>query len=144
MKILVDNKQKCGIYKIKNLINNKCYIGSTTGLLKYRCITHRYHLRYNRHTNQHLQNSWNKYGENNFEFSIIELCQPDKCLDREQYYIDTLKPEYNILQFSNSTLGYKHTIKAKKKIFRLFKLSALMKQIFPKGKSPLYHHLPGH
>jgi len=116
MKILVDNKQKCGVYKIKNLINNKCYIGSTTKLLKYRCITHRCHLRYNRHTNQHLQNAWNKYGENNFEFSIIELCQPNKCLDREQHYIDILNPEYNILQFSTGTFGYKHSDEAKKKI----------------------------
>ena len=117
MKILVDNKTKCGVYKIRNIVNNKCYIGSTTGTLKNRCITHRCNLRYNRHTNQHLQNSWNKYGEDGFEFSLVELCQPNQCFDREQYYIDILKPEYNIIQFvGQGILGYKHTDEAKKKI----------------------------
>jgi len=116
MKILVDNKQKCGVYKIKNLINNKCYIGSTSGFLKYRAITHRYNLRYNKHTNQHLQNAWNKYGENNFEFSLVELCNINECIIREQYHIDTLTPEYNIAKLAGSTLGYKHTDEAKKKI----------------------------
>jgi len=120
MKILIDNKIKCGVYKIQNLVNNKCYIGSTTGVLKYRCITHRCHLRHNRHSNQHLQNSWNKYGEDNFEFSVLEMCDIDRCVNREQYYIDTLNPEYNINKFANSTFGYKHTKEAKEKISNAF------------------------
>ena len=51
-----------------------------------------------------------------FEFSLVELCQPNQCFDREQYYIDVLKPNYNILQFAGGTLGYKHTNETKKKI----------------------------
>ena len=119
MIILVDDKQKTGVYKIRNVINNKFYIGSTTGLLKSRCVTHRSKLRHKKHKNPHLQNAWNKYGENNFEFSLIENCGINEIFNREQYYIDTLKPEYNILQNAGTVLGYKHTQKTKEKISKL-------------------------
>jgi len=37
-----------------------------------------------------------KYGYSNFSLEILEYCEPSKCIEREQYYIDLLKPEYNI------------------------------------------------
>lgn len=37
-----------------------------------------------------------KYGYSNFSLKILEYCEPSKCIDREQYYLDLLKPEYNI------------------------------------------------
>ena len=50
-----------------------------------------------------------KHGYSNFKLEILEYCAPEECIEREQYYIDTLKPEYNILNVAGSTLGYKHT-----------------------------------
>lgn len=50
-----------------------------------------------------------KYGYANFKLEIIEYCNSNVVLLREQYYIDLLKPEYNILSITGSTLGYKHT-----------------------------------
>jgi group I intron endonuclease len=50
-----------------------------------------------------------RYGYTNFRLEILEYCNPDVVLIREQYYIDLLKPEYNILSRAGSTLGYKHT-----------------------------------
>ena len=99
-----------GVYKIENLTNGKIYIGSTAtlGFLK-RWRIHRNHLRANTHINQHLQNSWNKYGEQQFKFHIVEECIPSKCLIREQHYIDTLHPDYNIHTIAGSALGYRHT-----------------------------------
>lgn len=61
----------CGIYKIVNITNSKVYIGQSNNIKK-RWTEHRSALNNNRHVNVHLQNAWNKYGENNFEFVIIE------------------------------------------------------------------------
>lgn len=87
----------CGIYKIVNLINGKIYIGSSKNL-RVRLWKHRSLLRHNKHYNSHLQNSWNKYGENNFDYAILETCDEENQYKREQFYIDTLHPEYNIAE----------------------------------------------
>jgi group I intron endonuclease len=50
-----------------------------------------------------------KYGYSNFKLEILEYCKPNDLLLKEQYYIDLLKPEYNILRTAGSTIGYKHT-----------------------------------
>lgn len=61
---------KC-VYMIKNLINGKAYVGSST-CLRRRFKQHREELRGNYHKNRKLQNSWNKYKEKSFEFSLLE------------------------------------------------------------------------
>lgn len=81
-----------GVYKITNTVNGKFYVGSAINI-KRRWTVHRYKLRHNKHDNKHLQSAWNKYGESAFEFSIIELCEDS--LQKEQHYLDALKPEYN-------------------------------------------------
>jgi len=82
------------IYSIKNTINEAIYIGSTKNFSK-RKKTHKNSLIKNKHHSIHLQRAWNKYGEENFKFEIIEECEINKRVYREQYYIDTLKPIYN-------------------------------------------------
>jgi len=57
-----------------------------------------------------------KYGYYNFQLEILEYCEPSNCIDREQYYIDLLKPEYNILKTAGSKLGSKHSVETKNKI----------------------------
>ncbi len=78
-----------GIYKIFNTITKKLYIGSSENI-KQRWQKHKALLRYNKHDNYYLQNAWNKYGEDSFEFSIIEECSLSDLLNKEQYYLDTL------------------------------------------------------
>lgn len=85
----------CGIYIIINTVNNHRYVGSSVNI-KRRLENHRADLRHNNHANAHLQNAWNKYGENSFIFSVLEKCSKDNRFVREQYYVDILKPEYNI------------------------------------------------
>ena len=63
---------------------------------------HRAELRHNNHENPYLQASWNKYGEDKFDYYIIENCDENHLLEREQNYIDTMKPEYNINLENNS------------------------------------------
>lgn len=77
-----------GIYQIKNTQNNKLYIGSTNNF-KNRFSSHIRNLRKNQHSNQHLQNSWNEYGEDVFHFEIIELCEVKVLLEREQAHINS-------------------------------------------------------
>jgi group I intron endonuclease len=89
----------CGIYAIKNIDTGKLYIGSSKRI-PYRMNVHRKRLNENRHDNQHLQNAWNKYGKDRFEFYLIEECDEKQLFEREQYYVDyyTSLPEgvYNI------------------------------------------------
>jgi group I intron endonuclease len=51
-----------------------------------------------------------KYGYSNFSLDILEYCEPSVLIKREQYYLDTLKPEYNILKKAGSSFGYKHSL----------------------------------
>ena len=88
-------ENKSGIYCIHNTVNDKRYIGSSKNLL-HRLYTHRAYLRKNRHVNSKLQNSWNKHGEEAFRCYVLEFCEPKILLEREQFYIDELKPWYNI------------------------------------------------
>lgn len=79
-------KNNCGIYKITNLINNKCYIGQSTRL-SIRKRGHFRDLENGKHINKHLQRSFNKYGENNFKFEILQYCIPDELDELEKFYI---------------------------------------------------------
>jgi group I intron endonuclease len=76
-----------GIYKIENLVNNKVYIGQAINI-ENRWKGHKKDLRNNYHCNKHLQSAWDKYGEENFKFEIIEECEEDNLTEREQYWID--------------------------------------------------------
>ncbi len=64
----------CGIYKIECIANRKCYIGVSTDLLS-RKNQHFNSLRKREHTNEEMQFDFNKYGEDNFSYEILELCQ---------------------------------------------------------------------
>ena len=107
--------KNCGIYVIQNTINNHIYIGSSINL-KQRFSQHKSTLRNNTHKNKHLQSAWNKYGEENFEFIIIEhTSNIKKVLNRENIHIRLYKPEYNNIQVNNDEKFF-HSEETKKKI----------------------------
>ena len=93
------------IYMIINVINGKFYIGSTDDI-KGRWHTHLYCLNKNIHHSKHLQHAWNKYGEEAFEFEVLEEFEVEdkqEQFNREQLYLDLFKPwdsniGYNISQ----------------------------------------------
>lgn len=87
--------EKSGIYKIVNIENGKFYIGSSKDL-NGRWIQHKSGLKNKKHINIILQRAWDKYGKDKFTFQIVEECDKSILLEREQFYIDTLNPEYNI------------------------------------------------
>lgn len=83
-----------GIYRIRNLVNNKCYYGSSKQIEK-RWKNHKTSLIGNTHYNTLLQRAWNKYGEHNFVFEVVKECKEENLLLEEQKYLDK-NPEYNI------------------------------------------------
>lgn len=75
-----------GIYVIRNILDDKKYVGST-GKLSVRWGQHRRALNGNVHFNPLLQNAWNKHGEASFIYEIVELCDAPSLLDREEFWI---------------------------------------------------------
>ena len=108
-----------GIYCIFNFEANKAYVGQAVDL-KRRFGKHLLDLRKNRHVNRPLQESWNHYGEEAFEFSLVEEVETLADLtSREQLWMDTLKVSvnlYNLCPAAESRLGKKHTPEAIEKI----------------------------
>jgi len=76
-----------GVYQIRCLITGQIYIGSAVNMLA-RWAEHRRSMRRGAHVNQHLQQAWNKYGEENFEFTVVEYVKRAFLLRIEQEWID--------------------------------------------------------
>lgn len=110
-----------GIYEIRNILNGKKYIGSSVNL-EYRCDDHFRRLAQGTHANGHLQNAYNKYGRDAFQFTELLHCAPKDLVVLEQTMMDANKPEYNIFKFARSSLGNqvwlgrKHTEETKRKM----------------------------
>lgn len=104
-----------GIYIIINNVNKNSYVGSSINISK-RWGDHRFKLNRGIHSNKYLQNSWAKYGKDNFIFLLIEPCGKENLIKREQYYIDTLNPVYNVKKIANSSLGVKCSDETKAKL----------------------------
>lgn len=103
-----------GIYQILCVPTGKVYIGSTKNLA-YRWKRHAQLLRLQRHENSYLQHAWNKYGASAFEFTVIELVLSSFRVEREQFWLDKLRPYdrergFNIsLKADAPMAGRKHT-----------------------------------
>lgn len=136
---------KSGVYQIVNTINGKRYIGSSINIKK-RWREHRGALKGRRHHNTYLQRSWDKYGKSNFDFQVIYYCGRDTVCNNEQFFLDVLSPEYNILdiagrppvltgednpnygkhftkehrrKIAKANTGYRHSEETKKKLSKL-------------------------
>lgn len=104
------------IYKIKSKSTDKIYIGSAVNFVnRKRC--HLSDLRKNKHHSILLQRICNKYGIEDFEFIILErVYDKNKLIEREQFYIDQLKPHLNILPKAGSSYGNKLSQETKQKL----------------------------
>ena len=105
--IFAENRKKAGIYRWINNINKNTYIGSSINL-SARLYTY-YSLRSLAKSNRPTEQALLKHGFSNFSLEILEYCDAKVLLEREQYYLDKLKPEYNIVEKAGSIIGYKHT-----------------------------------
>lgn len=96
--------KRSGIYEIRNKVNNNIYIGSAVSLFDRKNL-HFSQLKRGIHHSIILQRAYNKYGKNNLVFKIIEECDITILIEREQYYIDTLNPLYNVCKIAGSSTG---------------------------------------
>jgi group I intron endonuclease len=118
--------RKIGIYCFENLINNKKYIGQSVHI-EARLNAHISMLRGGYDDSLVLQNAWNKYGEDNFKYYILEECFEEELNDKEKYWIKELKTHvsfggYNIsMGGSSGMLGRKHTDESRKKMSEALK-----------------------
>lgn len=88
-----------GIYAIRNKCNKNLYIGSTIQSFGTRWEQHRYRLKKEIHSNCYLQNAWNKYGKDNFEFIMLWITHDKNLMALriiETLYIHNLCPAYNM------------------------------------------------
>lgn len=86
-----ENRNKSGVYLIKNNENGKRYVGSSSD------ITRRFYLYYSLYhitirKNSLICRALLKYGYSKFSVEIIEYCDPKFLIEKEQYYIDNLNP----------------------------------------------------
>lgn len=112
-----ENKGLSGVYRWTNLITGDSYVGGAIN------FTSRLNYYFNenslgrtlKRSNSRIVRSLLKYGHSSFSFEILEHCAPKNVINREQYYIDLLEPEYNICQTAGSMLGFRHTEESKAK-----------------------------
>lgn len=104
--------KKCGIYLIRNTVNNKVYIGKSKNIYKRIC-QHISDLNKNdfKKENSYLIHSWNKYGRNSFEYIILEYLELNETVlsKRELYWMKVFKSlnknfGYNLRSDSNTKM----------------------------------------
>jgi len=115
-KILLENKNKSGVYMWKNLTNGKCYVGSSVDLRhrfsKYFNVNHLLYA-----NNMYICRALLKHGYAKFSLDILEYCEAQKCLKREDYYLKLLNPEYNTSQNASAPMfGLTHSEEVRKKM----------------------------
>ena len=108
----------CGIYLITNLSNKKVYVGQSVDISN-RWHNHRRNLDSGTHHNEHLQSAWNKYGADNFSFSVLELCSEASLNDREFYWIDSLDACNPLCGYNMINRGHDRSVTREETILKL-------------------------
>lgn len=112
-KIIKENRGKPGVYRLTNKKTGSFYVGSSIDLksrfLRYYNVNN---LR-NPKCKMKISRAIYKYGYSNFKLEILEYCDKSNTIQREQYYLDLLKPDYNINPTAGSLLGFKHSEQTK-------------------------------
>ena len=103
-----------GIYKIRNLINNKVYIGQSINIAR-RWKDHRSAINDETYKDYPLYKAIQKYGIENFEFSVIEECEKEELNEKEKYWISCYNSYNNGYNQTKGGDGCSHPIKLTEK-----------------------------
>jgi len=105
-----------GIYIIRSTCNlRRVYVGSAKNI-SIRWSLHRRDLAKGRHHSIKLQRHYDKYGAEDLIYEMLELCPIEALINREQYYIDKLRPYFNICKIAGSSLGVRRSRKTRDKL----------------------------
>jgi group I intron endonuclease len=134
--IYKENKNKIGIYRFVNKINGKSYVGSSTNLgTRLSVYFSKKGMSSRLKTKKSIiYDALLKHGYDDFTLEILEYCKIDILIEREQYYINHFKSEYNILKAANSRLGIKHSLEAR--VLMSIKKRGINHNLY--GKTPSY------
>jgi group I intron endonuclease len=118
LQIIKENQKKAGVYRWVNIANGNSYVGSSIDLgyrfRQYFSVTYlELELKKGKSI---IYSSLLKYGYSAFSLEVLEYTTKDKTLIREQFYLDLLKPNYNILKTAGSFFGFKHSEATKEKM----------------------------
>ena len=123
-------KGTLGVYKIENLNNGKVYIGFSSNIYK-RANKHIKMLTENNHNNKNLQADWNKYGKDEFKFSIENTIDIDDKITKnemlhiglyfEGLYMDKYKNKYNVLP-KHYTISNNESVDISDRVYKTFEL----------------------
>jgi group I intron endonuclease len=116
--ILKDTKNKAGIYRWVNKVNGNTYIGSSVNLGRRLKVYYDFSFLSVRikKSKSRIYSSILKHGYSNFQLEILEHCTKENAISREQYYIDLLKPEYNLNSTAGSRFGSIHSEETRRKM----------------------------
>ena len=84
-----------GVYKITNTVTGDFYIGSSKNI-KHRWADHKCPSKWNEHPNNPMYLDMKKYGVDKFDFEILAEVEPEQLKEKEQQFIENLKPTYNV------------------------------------------------
>jgi group I intron endonuclease len=110
------NRKKSGVYRWVHIKSGKMYIGSSIDLGRRFSSYFSLKLIENQAKRSIIYKSLIKYGHLEFRLEILEFCNSEDVIEREQFYLDALKPEYNILKIAGSRTGFKVLDETKAKI----------------------------
>jgi hypothetical protein len=103
-KLIESIPRESGVYQIRCKQNGKIYVGSAVDLRR-RWDVHRRTLRDRVHHNDHLQHAWNTYGEENFEFEVLQFVNAAELLRAEQEWIDRTDCTHRKIGYNISALA---------------------------------------
>ena len=109
------NLKHAGVYQITCIPSGNVYIGSSVALDR-RLREHKRELRIGTHCSSYMQNSWNKYGHDAFEFKVLVICEKDMTLFYEQILLDALEPKFNTAKIAGSNAGIARSDETKKRM----------------------------
>lgn len=101
-----------GIYRIRNVVNEKMYIGQSINVEK-RLQTHLKELQSGEHANYILQKDFDNYKEENFVFEKIHTCEEEFLNPMEKYFIEKYNTTYNGYNIKNGNSAVKSKYKNK-------------------------------
>ena len=86
--LILQDKTKCGIYKITNQITDECYVGQSVDIYKRWCDHCKCGLGIDTPPGNKLYKAMQEYGLNNFTFELIEECSQSELNEKENYFIE--------------------------------------------------------
>lgn len=124
---ITEDWNKSGIYQISNSIDDRVYIGSTNSL-RDRYRHHKRQLIKGNNPSILLQRFASKYGVNTLTFTVLEIVEDGKLLEREEYYLNLFNCKFNAMLTPLRQKGYKHTSET------VEKMKKIAQDAFKKGR----------